>query len=325
MPANQPRLLILAAHPDDAEYYAGGLATLYRRLGREVKIVSLTDGRVGHNVRSGEELIAMRRLEAANAGNVIDCEYVTLDFPDGQLQPTIEARYRIIKEIREFQPDLVISHRTCDYHPDHRAVGQIVQDASYLVTVPRVLPDVRPLRKPPVFAYMTDTFTRPTRLLADEILDVTDCVDQIVGMLACHVTQVFEWLAYEEGILDTVPQDKSEWMAWARAWYVKHMQLRLDHFHSELLQEFGDRLNEEVKFVEVFEIGEYGTVPDRLRRRELFPRAGADISRRSTQVHDSQSHTPMAGRHGSVATKGLNGKDQNSNGFAKPRRESADS
>ena len=322
MPVNQPRLLILAAHPDDAEYYAGGLATFYRRLGRDVKIVSVTDGRVGHNLRSEQELITMRRLEAAQAGHVIDCEYKTLDFADGQLEPSLEARAQVIEEIRRFQPDLVISHRTCDYHPDHRAVGQIVQDASYLVTVPRVLPEVPALRKPPVFAYMTDTFTRPTRLRADEILDVTSCVDQIVGMLACHVTQLFEWLAYEEGILDTVPQDKSEWMAWARAWYVKHMQLRLDHFEDELQQEFGARMNDEVKFVEVFEIGEYGTVPDSQRRSELFPRGvGEVVSRRLTQVHDSQVHSPMAGRHGGVA----NGETHKSNGHASPVQEPADS
>ena len=56
----------------------------------------------------------------------------------------------IIREIRDFQPDLVLTHRPCDYHPDHRAVGQCVQDASYMVTVPHIVPDVQALRKDPV-------------------------------------------------------------------------------------------------------------------------------------------------------------------------------
>ena len=148
--SNEPlRLLVLGAHPDDAEFHAGGLAKIYRELGGVVKMVSLTDGSAGHFQRPPAELGPIRRVEAAAAGRVIGAAYETWDIPDGQLMPTLEVRERVIREIRTFAPDLVLTHRTCDYHPDHRAVGQLVQDASYLVTVPNVLRDVPALRKDP--------------------------------------------------------------------------------------------------------------------------------------------------------------------------------
>ena len=302
MPTDQPRLLIFTAHPDDAEYHAGGLATIYRLLDREVKIVSLTDGRAGHYEREEHELIPMRRREAAQAGRVINSPYETLDFPDGQLQPTLEARHRVIQEIRQFQPDLVLTHRTCDYHPDHRAVGHIVQDASYLITVPRVLPEIPALRQAPVFAFMPDMFTRPARLRADEVLDVTGYVNQIVAMLACHVSQVFEWLPYEEGTLNTVPRDATERIDWVRAWYAKHMKPRADHFRNDLQRVFGTECGDQMHFVEVFEISEYGTIPDSQRRRELFPHNGATEANGTASSHLNQLHDQLAGPHGDVSS-----------------------
>ncbi|NOY40540.1 MAG: PIG-L family deacetylase [Planctomycetes bacterium] len=271
MTTSGPKLLIIAAHPDDAEIHAGGLATIYRQLGRPVKMLSITDGAAGHYKRNASDLIPRRRQEAAEAGKVIGAVYETLDFPDGRLQATLEVRHRVMQEIREFRPDLVLTHRTCDYHPDHRAVGQSVQDASYLVTVPRVLPEVPALTRAPVFAYMSDMFTRPTRLRADEVIDVTEYVDKVVNMLACQHSQVFEWLPYEEGILETVPDSDEERLEWLRAWYAKHMHPRADHFREDLIKNFGKEKGDAIKFVEAYEISEYGEQPSSSRRRELFP------------------------------------------------------
>lgn len=180
-----PRLLILGAHPDDAEFHGGGLATIYRQLDRPVKMISVTDGSAGHHQRSPAELVDLRRGEAAKAGAVIGASYETWDFPDGSLEPTLEVRHRIIQEIREYQPDLLLTHRTCDYHPDHRAVGQCVQDASYLVTVPHVVPSIPALRKDPVVAFLPDLFTRPSPLRVDVITDISEQMDTVAKMLAC--------------------------------------------------------------------------------------------------------------------------------------------
>ncbi|MEO2048867.1 MAG: PIG-L family deacetylase [Pirellulales bacterium] len=269
--SDSPSLLIIGAHPDDAEYHAGGLATIYRALGRRVKMLSVTDGGAGHFRRTTDELVPLRRQESAAAGEVIGAIYETLDFPDGQLVPSIEVRQRIIQEIREFQPDLVLTHRLCDYHPDHRATGQVVQDASYLITVPLVLPEVAPLFAPPVFAFMADLFTRPTRLRADVVIDIEQSLDSVVSMLACQRSQVYEWLPYSEGILEAVPDNEGERKEWLRDWYIQHVTPRADHFRAEIIAAFGEARGEKIQLAEAFEISEYGASASSERLRELFP------------------------------------------------------
>jgi LmbE family N-acetylglucosaminyl deacetylase len=267
----RPSLLILGAHPDDAEFHGGGLATVYRQLGRRVKMVSVTDGSAGHHQRSPAELIDLRRNEAARAGAVIGATYETWEFPDGLLEPTLEVRHRIIQEIREFQPDLVLTHRSCDYHPDHRAVGQCVQDASYLVTVPHVVPEVPALRKDPVIALLPDLFTRPAPLRADVIIDIREQVPTVSKMLACHASQLFEWLAYHDGIEETVPNNDVDKMAWVQSWFSKHIRSRADRHRAELVARRGGVDGNVIEFIEMFEISEYARQPEPELVRQLFP------------------------------------------------------
>jgi LmbE family N-acetylglucosaminyl deacetylase len=264
------RLLILGAHPDDADFHAGGLATIYRARGHVVKMVSVTDGGAGHHRLQPGELVALRRQEAAAAGAVIGAEYVTWDFPDGRLEPTLAVREAIIREIRRFRPDLVLTHRTCDYHPDHRAVGQAVQDASYMVTVPLVCPDVPALRKDPVVMYMPDRFTRPAPLRADVIIDVSQHVETIVRMLACHRSQFFDWLAYNHGYEDVLPADEAGRFAFLLDWYRQHLLPMAERHRSAIVRQFGDDRGGKMESVEVYEVSEYAAPLDAATRTRLF-------------------------------------------------------
>jgi len=270
---NKPRLLILGAHPDDAEFHGGGLAAIYRELDRPVKLVSVTDGSAGHHERTRDELILLRRAEAANAGAVIGATYETWDFPDGELEPTLDVRRRIIREIRVFQPDLVLTHRICDYHPDHRAVGQCVQDASYMVTVPLVVPEVPALKKDPVVAFLPDLFTRPTPLRPDVVIDIAPYMKAISQMLACHQTQLFEWLAYEADVLHTVPKDQAAKEAWVLEWAKRYIGPRSERFREFLTTIAGAERMSSLQFIEAFEISEYARQPDDDALRVLFPNA----------------------------------------------------
>jgi len=268
------RLLILGAHPDDAEYHAGGLATLYRGSGHTVKMVSVTDGRSGHQSISPSELIGIRRAEAAASGAVIGAEYVTWDNPDGSLVPSLAIREQIIREIRTFCPDLVLTHRTNDYHPDHRAVGQSVQDASFLVTVPGVVADVPALRRDPVVGYLPDRFTKPTPLAGDVVLDVGGQIDTIVAMLDCHRSQFYDWLPYNRGEREPVPESPGERIAWLRRWYTDLLRPMAERYRRELIASYGDERGRSVEFCEVFEISEYAAPLDAPARARLFPWAG---------------------------------------------------
>jgi LmbE family N-acetylglucosaminyl deacetylase len=264
------RLLILGAHPDDAEYHAGGLATLYRQAGHAVKMVSLTDGSAGHHEKPRQAVAAIRREEAAAAGRVIGATYDVWDIPDGELMPTLEVRWRIIREIRRFAPDLLLTHRVYDYHPDHRAVGQAVQDACFLVRVPHVVPETPPLRNDPVVAYLPDLFTRPCPFDPDVVLDISEHVDTIATMLACHRSQVFEWLPYLDGVSHEVPEDEGERRLWVRAWYARCIRPRADRFRQALIAAYGAARGSSIEFTEAYEISPYAAPADQETLRRLF-------------------------------------------------------
>lgn len=264
------RLLILGAHPDDAEYHAGGLASLYRRLGHVVRMVSVTDGSAGHQTRPRAEMGPLRRLEAAAAGRVIGAEYVTWDWPDGELTSSLEVRDRIIAEIRGFAPDLLLTHRPYDYHPDHRAVGQAVQDASFLVRVPRIVPQAPALRRDPVVGYLPDLFTRPVPLSPQIVVDIGGQLETVAAMLACHQSQVFDWLPWLEGTLDTVPADRAARIAWLRRWYEQQIRPRAERFRGELSAAFEPERGAKIEYVEAFEISQYASPLDDAARQRLF-------------------------------------------------------
>jgi LmbE family N-acetylglucosaminyl deacetylase len=269
---NRPlRLLIIGAHPDDADYAAGGTAALYRAAGHDVRMVSLTNGDAGHHESPGPALVQRRRAEAAAAGAVIGAEYLVLDHHDGELLPTLDNRCEVIRLIRGYDPDLVLTHRPNDYHPDHRYTSQLVQDAAYMVTVPAVVPGVRHLERNPVIAYLPDAFERPYPFAPSVAVDVGPVFDKIIAMLDCHVSQFYEWLPYNMGVLDKVPAGRAE----RRACLADQMRGRLrqqtERFRGLLIKQYGEAHGSRVEYAEGFEGCEYGSPLDAAARRRLFP------------------------------------------------------
>src|SRR5436853_4648872 len=159
-------------------------------------MVRLTNGDAGHQTLRGPELARRRRAEAAAAGAVIGAGYDVFDNPDGELLPTLDNRRSLIRLIRSFQPDLVLTHRPNDYHPDHRYTSQLVQDAAYMVTVPPVVPEVPHLSGNPVIAYLSDEFEKPYPFRPAVAVAVDSVIEWITDMLHCHISQFYEWLPY---------------------------------------------------------------------------------------------------------------------------------
>lgn len=263
------RVLVLVAHPDDAEVGAGGLIVRHCRAGSVVRIVSLTDGRSGHYSLPPDSLADVRRREARLAGERVGADYVTWEFPDGELEPSLPVRRAVIREIRSFGPDLVITHRINDYHPDHRAVGMVVQDASYMVTVPSVCADVPALRVDPIVASMVDLFTRPNPLRPDVILETPEEFDLAVQMAACHESQFFQWLPYHDGELHAVPNLPVERFEWLAERFRRLHAARRRHFAEALV---GRGMPLEIDNpIELFEISEYARRPAPAELERLFP------------------------------------------------------
>lgn len=265
------RLLIIGAHPDDADYFGGGIAALYRQGGHAVRMVSMTCGDAGHHAQPGPALAARRRAEAAASGKVIGAEYPVLDVHDGEMVPSLANRETVIRLIRSFEPDLVLTHRPNDYHPDHRYTSQLVQDAAYMVTVPAVVPSVPHLRRDPVIAYLPDAFHRPYPFTPSVAIDIGPVFETIVDMLNCHVSQFFEWLPYNQRILDQVPHGAAERRTWLAEQIKPRLRKQADRFRDLLVKRYGADKGGTVEFAEGFEGCEYGAPLDDDAIARLFP------------------------------------------------------
>lgn len=268
------RVLVVGAHPDDPDINAGGIACKYVVRGHDVRFVSLTNGEAGHHEMTGSELVERRRTETQAAADVAGIDYDVLPTPDAELRPTLENRHELIRLIREYEPDLLLTHRPNDYHPDHRYASRLVQDAAYLVTVPNVCPDTPPLASDPVIAYLNDEFQKPTPFEPDAIVAIDDVIDQKFDMLDRHESQVYEWLPYNEGILDSVPQDpqqRRKWLSTGELSIIAAMERVADRFRDRLKDRYGDEVGEQVQYAEVFEGCEYGAPIDEEVVMDLFP------------------------------------------------------
>ena len=270
--SEQPlKILAIGAHPDDCDLTVGGVAVLWKSAGHEVRFVSMTNGESGHHQKSGKELAEIRKQEAANAGKAIGIRYDVLDNPDGALMPTLDVRKQVIALIRQFQPDLVLTHRPNDYHPDHRYTSQVVCDAAYMVTVPPVVPEVPALRKNPVICYMMDNFQRPYPFSPTVAVDIEPVIEPVVDMLDCHKSQFYEWLPYNKFFPEPPPADPAE----RRTWLGRHFRSRIAPFaerHRELVVSiYGVDRGSAIRYIQAFEPCEYGSPLTEAERRRLFP------------------------------------------------------
>ena len=265
---NPIRILYISAHPDDGEVYGGGTAALWSKAGHAVKMISLTDGRAGHHQVSGNELVDRRSQESVVAAQRLSVAYEILDNPDGQLEPTLYNRNRLIGKIREWQADIVMTHRPNDYHPDHRYTSQLVQDAAYLVMVPNLVPEVLPLRQNPVFLYFADRFQKPTPFSPDVAVAIDDVYDQKLEAMHAHTSQFYEWLPWIENNPDEVPKTEEERLEWLKARWPFGVDMRT----REALNKWYDAEKAQaVQHAEAFELCEYGYQPSEDEVRRLFP------------------------------------------------------
>ena len=266
----QLRILVFGAHPDDPEKVGGTMAKLVT-LGHKVRLVSLTNGNAGHFSMGGGPLAQRRYQETQCAGGVIGAEYVVLENDDGKLVPTLENREQVIRQIREFQADVVISPRPNDYHPDHRNTAQLVMDAAYMVTVPNIVPLTPHLRKNPVFLYMQDRFTEPAPFAPDIAVAIDDVIEKKIDMYHCHESQMYEWLPYNQGVLDSVPKDPAKRREWlAQAWGFRSSEPG-ETYRALLIQLYGQQQGSQVRQAEAFQVSEYGSQPSLAELKKLFP------------------------------------------------------
>jgi LmbE family N-acetylglucosaminyl deacetylase len=261
-------IIAFGAHPDECDQRAGGVAAKYAALGHRVRFVSVTNGDAGHQLEGGGALAARRRAEAQSAGRRIGVDYVVLDNHDGELLPTLDVRTQIIRQIRQWNADLVLAPRPNDYHPDHRYTGILVQDAAYMVVVPNIAPDTPALRKNPVFMYFEDGFQKPQPFRPDVAISIDDVIEKKLDMLDAHASQMYEWLPWVAGNLEIVPKDPAARRRWL---FDTRTPQPTPAVRAALVKRYGADRGNGARHAEAFEICEYGARPDEAMLRRLFP------------------------------------------------------
>ena len=285
------RVLMIGAHPDDNDICGGGLALKYARLGHSVKFLSVCNGCGGHHKMQPKEIAERRYGETQKVAALAGIEYDVWDIPDCEVMADLETRKKLITYIRKFNPDIIFSHRTNDYHADHRNVAMLVQDASYLLTVPNLYPEEPAMRFMPVIMYFRDRFKNPP-FVPDIVIDIDDVIDDKYRLWNCHTSQFYEWLPYTYGIENEVPDSEEERLAWlhkptvprekplsyaaleAMEGYKFHCEAaeaRFAAMYRPLLAKRYGKAGKKTIFAEAYETSEYGTQLNAENTKVLFP------------------------------------------------------
>ncbi len=268
----KPRIICIGAHPDDAESGAAGTAALWIAKGYHVKFVSVTNGDIGHWRDSGPELARRRKAEVEHGAGIVGYDFEVLDNHDGELQPTLENRKAITRLIREWKADVVITHRPNDYHPDHRYTSVLVQDSAYMVTVPKLCPEVPALKANPVFLYFSDDFQKPNPFQADIAVGIDAVMDKKLEVILGMVSQLYEGgVSGSPELLTGDPAKRKERLRMLRQRSADGDMKAADRFRRSLEAWYGRERAAKILYAEAFEISEYGRTPDKAEIMRLFP------------------------------------------------------
>jgi bacillithiol biosynthesis deacetylase BshB1 len=175
-------VLIVAAHPDDAEISAGGILLTLRDAGRAFGIVDLTRGEMGTRGTSADRA---REVAAANA-ILRPAVRENLELPDGRVAVTVEARERLAALIRRHQPDVLLAHHVEDLHPDHQACGRLAREAWYLSGLQRLAGPGETARRPKrLYHFLGHVPTEPTF-----VVDIGRVWEEKKRLVQCYASQL---------------------------------------------------------------------------------------------------------------------------------------
>lgn len=181
-------LLVVAAHPDDAEISSAGLILKSIAEGKKVGILDLTAGELG--TRGSVEI---RAHEADAATKILGLHIrENLAFQDARFRNDDLHRSAIIRFLRTYQPDIVVANAPQDRHPDHGRAAEVVREACFYSGLPKFqtfLPDgtLQPAFRPRrLFHYIQDQYIQPTF-----VVDITPYFEQKIAAIKAYSSQFY--------------------------------------------------------------------------------------------------------------------------------------
>jgi LmbE family N-acetylglucosaminyl deacetylase len=268
------RIIAFGAHPDDAELKFAGTAALFAAQGHKVKLVALTNGDVGHFSMAGGPLAQRRKAEVEACHKQLGVATDVLDIHDGELMPDLETRKKVANLIRDWQADIVLSHRPWDYHPDHRAVGKLAEDAAVVVAAPYFAPYTPPTKGNPIFLFYSDNFKHPypfDPILAVGIDDVAQKKFDCISALPSQFGDADSWQArYGRN----VPTDDAGRKAYLLDIVKQRNVDEANRYRDLLVKLYGEQKGKAIKYAEAFELNQYGAGATADDLKKLFPTFG---------------------------------------------------
>ncbi|WP_067168594.1 PIG-L deacetylase family protein [Microtetraspora niveoalba] len=263
------RTLVIAAHPDEPEMYAGGTAALLARAGHAVKFLTLTNGDAGHHELERVPLARRRAEEARRAADALGVvDYEIFDVHDGHLEPTVETRLRVLAALRSWRPDVVVAlHGDGGGHPDNRAAGLLVEHAVAFATTRNIEVGVPRLERQPLCLLMVDYSTTTHR--HDVVVDVDPVLDAKLDACLAHASQFLEYAPWQRGFLDRAPApgDVPAGRAFVREHWARFLRAG-EEMRPALARRYGAA---EVGHAETFQLAGYGRQVDEDELRRLLP------------------------------------------------------
>jgi LmbE family N-acetylglucosaminyl deacetylase len=272
IPGNRPlRIIAFGAHPDDAELKFAGTAALFAAQGHKVKLVALTNGDVGHFAQAGPPLAQRRKAEVEACHAKLGVASAVLDIHDGELMPDLETRKKVADLIREWQADIVLSHRPWDYHADHRAVGKLAEDAAVVVVAPFFSPYTPATPRNPIFLFYSDPFLKPYPFDPIIAIGIDEVAEKKWDCIASMPSQFGDADSWQARTRSNVPADE----AGRKAFLIEGVKQRsadvANQYRGLLLKLYGEQKGRAVRYAEAFELNQYGSAATVEELKKLFP------------------------------------------------------
>jgi N-acetylglucosamine malate deacetylase 1 len=180
------QVLAMAVHPDDVELCCSGTLMMEKMHGKTIGVADLTRGELG--TRGTPEL---RLREAEEAGRIMDLDIrENLGMADGFFQNNEENQRKIIRIIRQYQPDIVLASALEDRHPDHGRAGRLISDGCFLSGLRKISTkdnngrEQEQWRPKYVFHFIQDRFYQPAF-----VYDITPVFDRKLASIRSYSSQ----------------------------------------------------------------------------------------------------------------------------------------
>jgi len=195
-------ILVFGAHPDDVELGCSGTVIKEVQAGKQVGIIDLTRGELGTRgtaeSRDSETKAATKIMGVAIREN--------MNFKDGFFKDDEEHKIALVKKIRKYRPEIVITNAVSDRHPDHLRGSQITIDACFLAGLEKVETGQEVWRPKAIYHYIQFNNLKP-----DIVVDISEQMDLKLDAVKAYKTQFFnpnsdesETIISSQGFLDSV-------------------------------------------------------------------------------------------------------------------------